>query len=55
MSCETAPPPQDDPQYTACDGTLHYSQEDADAIPCYGEETNELCEQDPFAAGCDQF
>ena len=47
--------PQDDPQYTACDGTLHWSQSEADAIDCYAEETNELCEQDPFAAGCDQF
>ena len=57
VSCD--PPkidrPQDDPQYTACDGTLHWSQADADAIDCYAEETNELCEQDPFAAGCDQF
>ena len=48
-------PPQDDPQYTACDGTLHWSQADADAIDCYAEETDELCEQDPFAAGCDNF
>ena len=55
VSCYSPPPPDDDPQYTACDGTLHYSQEDADAIPCYAEETDELCEQDPFAAGCDSF
>ena len=56
VSCDTptvAPP--DDPLYTACDGTLHHSQEEADAIQCRGEETDELCEQDPFAAGCDQF
>ena len=60
MNCD--PPaiaPQDDPQYTACDGTLHHSQADADAIPCYGEETgNELtgeyC-QDAFEPGCDGF
>ncbi len=57
VSCDppTIDRPQDDPQYTACDGTLHWSQADADAIDCYAEETDELCEQDPFAAGCDSF
>ena len=59
VSCDppaaAPPPPADDPKYTACDGTLHHSQEEADAIPCRGEETDELCELDPFAAGCDQF
>ena len=48
--------PVDDPQYTACDGTLHHSQDDADAIDCYAEEPGDVnCEDDPFAAGCDQF
>ena len=57
VSCDppTLTPPQDDPQYAACDGTLHWSQADADSIPCYAEETDELCESDPFAAGCDSF
>ena len=49
------PPPPNYPKYTACDGTLHHSQEEADAIKCRGEETDELCELDTFAAGCDAF
>ena len=56
---DTDDPPNNDPQYTACDGTLHHSQDDADSVPCYGEETdNELNDQYcqfSFEPGCSGF